>query len=705
MKRLDPRTMMPVLLGLAIGLGLGEPRADDGAAERTRPRYQREAADRPTAAKPRPASLPEALRLEVRVEAGEREVVTGEKRTAHRRVPRGLRSDLRADAARAADWAAREVALRIGRLEYYRAGFHSGLRMALDDERLGAWDFRQGLRLGRRDRDARRIGRVEGTRAAEEEAVAAARKQVERQFLDLRREPRFLPRWQTPGYAPATAWAVAPELAEVFAETPLPAGSAFNRRFAEAFDSWRFDPFRLYGCDSHTVFFDARWDAVDRAFDLWLSDWRRSRAYRQLRTREERERFEQLFRAEFHRRLARRFDAEVQPAYAAGFNDGWRYGARVSFEWNFRLGYTEGFDHAATAAASAAFVEAFGIAFERGYDLAFSEWMESARPDILEAVLLDADDDGIFQPGESFRVECELANYGGAAGAFELRLSGGRLNRGLSTRVRLAGREVTRLELPAEAVIDARTPARTSTSVTLEIAERSLRLPLLVSHPLEFEGRAALAGIDALAGRARVEVRVVNRSRRAVAAVVDLTRIDRDGPGDRAALGRLLPGSAATATFSLSGIDPLDLIAGRTALRLEALGNGALHDAQTIRLPDLAVDLTSDDLLRYMIALSGDSCATHEEILEARMLMLRRMRADWNRAVRASGNPYKRDYRLRRGETALGELVDTWAREQARVTRPEVFAGLGSEIEMLAGELPGVHPFLRKYMRRLARRL
>jgi hypothetical protein len=100
-----------------------------------------------------------------------------------------------------------------------------------------------------------------------------------------------------------------------------------------------------------------------------------------------------------------------------------------------------------------------------------------------------------------------------------------------------------------------------------------------------------------------------------------------------------------------------------------------------------------------------DPNASAADILEARRMMLRRLRVDWKAAVRASGNPYKRDYRSWGGATALGALVVACRDERSRMASPEVFDGLGREIETLARELPGIHPFLRKFVRKLARRI
>ena len=58
-----------------------------------------------------------------------------------------------------------------------------------------------------------------------------------------------------------------------------------------------------------------------------------------------------------------------------------------------------------------------------------------------------------------------------------------------------------------------------------------------------------------------------------------------------------------------------------------------------------------------------------------------------------------------RARTALGDLVELYRREAETAERPEVFEGLSGEILELSEFLPGAHPLLRKYLRRLAEEL
>ena len=71
----------------------------------------------------------------------------------------------------------------------------------------------------------------------------------------------------------------------------------------------------------------------------------------------------------------------------------------------------------------------------------------------------------------------------------------------------------------------------------------------------------------------------------------------------------------------------------------------------------------------------------------------------------ARGNPYRRDRKRAGAETALGGLVSVFRDHRASFAEPRVFTDLVPQIETLAADLPGAHPFLRSQMKKLARQL
>ena len=119
----------------------------------------------------------------------------------------------------------------------------------------------------------------------------------------------------------------------------------------------------------------------------------------------------------------------------------------------------------------------------------------------------------------------------------------------------------------------------------------------------------------------------------------------------------------------------------------------------------MATDLGSRDLLLYMVDLARSSRAPRQDVAEARALFLERMKADWERACAADGNPYKRDVENGSATTALGDLARTIKNERRGFTSRDVFQGLGDDIASFAEELPGAHPLLRKWMKKLAKQV
>ncbi len=680
--------------------------------ERIRPRYQRDGAVREAFAHAPDATLPEELRLAVPEQTEDSQGAVqalGDAGATRRRTgtptsdDASPRTDLDDRARAAASWSANEIAATTGRLEYYRAGVHRGMRVALSDERLGEWDYLQGMRLGRRDPEARRVGFEAGALAARDTARERAGKQVADQFMDLSRDPQRAPDFTAPAWAAAGGWAAPVTLVQVFEELPPRSFPGLGGRLDYAFRGWSRDPWSLYECSHHRDFHDAGWKDPHRAFDLWRA--RHAGRWFERLGRADRERFRDVFESEFAYRLRFAFERHLARAFDEGFEDGWNYGAFLAYEWAFRRGYNEGFDAAARNAADVTFGREFAPAYAGFYDAAFEEWSHSARPGIVGVTLVDGDDDGVFEPGEALTARYELANYGGRPGTFAASLGGGVLESDSRGEVSLPARRIAGGELGAPARIDPRTAVHTRTELLFEVAGLTQRVPLRVSYPLEFAGEPAIEHVDALGGSALVSAHVLNASRRPVRGLVSLARVDGYDLSDEVDLGRIEPGRERRVSFTLDGLRTLDLLAGRVDVRLEAHDGQRLHDSSGARAPNLSLDLGNRALLSFLVALGRDRTAGDDEVAEAQRLMLDRLRVDWRAAVRSRGNPYKTDRTKGTTRTALGDLVQTYRRERRSLVNPDVFEDLQIEILELSSELPGTHPFLRKNLRKLAREL
>jgi hypothetical protein len=147
------------------------------------------------------------------------------------------------------------------------------------------------------------------------------------------------------------------------------------------------------------------------------------------------------------------------------------------------------------------------------------------------------------------------------------------------------------------------------------------------------------------------------------------------------------------------------LIGAESRWRVSAVRGEQVDDSREISMAPVATDLTNPDLMDFMIALAHTPEISRSDIKDSRALMMQRLAADWERAAHASGNPYKRDYDNEGAETVLGQLVRVTEGGGRAFASPQVFAGMKDDVEALSDDLPGAHPLLRKWMKKLAKRL
>jgi hypothetical protein len=608
-------------------------------------------------------------------------------------------------AYRAGEGMAHEAAEVWGRRECWRAGFARGVDGALDDPRVGARDHEDGLKSGRSDPRVRALGEHFAKEAADGPAASDAEARVRGQFMDLSREPgrdREGPPPQAPVPAFAGPFASEPALEDVFDAYPFARTPGLSNESRRAVAAWRLPPAAFARGDRMARAYDANWKDPAAAFAIWQERQGRGSPWFLL-TGEERGRFRAAFDDGFERMLASIDLAAARDAWRAGFSDGWRYGALVHGEWAYRKGFAEGFDAGVGEAASIVFPYVYARAYDAAYDQRFNEWSRSAHPGIAGVRLSDETGDGIFEPGERVLVESELVNYGGGEGTFELIASGRRLGAPAPVDVRLSGRGpvpgVTRLALR----IDDGMPVRTRTAVTVSLADARADAPLYVSRPLEIEGSPSLAA-DRLGGRVTLTFVVSNASRRDVRAVVRVEPLTGARDPREQDLGLVPSGATGQAAFTFTGIHPLDLIGGTSRWRAVVIRGGTTDDEREVRIDPVATDLSNPDLMDFMVALAKTPGVSRSDVQDSRVLMMDRLRADWERAVDASGNPYKRDFESEGIETALGQLVRVTQGGARSFASPQVFEGLDAAVASLADELPGAHPLLRKWMKKLAKR-
>jgi hypothetical protein len=591
--------------------------------------------------------------------------------------------------------------MEVGRAEYLKAGVYDGMRAAVNNDYIGRWDYQQGLQIGSNDREARRVGSEAGTYAAEEQALAAAEDQVEQQFRDLGRKPRRTPQSEPPWYEPAPEWIAEPQLAEVFEEV---GGSSYRyTNLNEVLRRYRMNAWDLYQYRDYSQVLDHDWYKPSRAFKYWRKDSSRSATYRGLPKGVFQKRFEAVFQDSYGKYLSRYFDRHVQPAYNEGYRSGWDYGSQIAYEWSFRNGYSQGFNETATAAAQQSYGANYVGAYLRSYDEAFDRWMNHPHPEVIALSLREANDDGIFEPGEEIFADYELVNYGGGAGDLTVQLQGPDL-KPVSETVRVPARDYLRNPAPIRTLIDRTARTRSLSLVDLIAGDHRRSADLLVSYPLEMAGGPLMVVRDNLAGRVGFEVQVSNQSRKPLPGMVEVSVGDGYSINEQRHMRSVDPGDTIVSQVDLE-LRPLDLISGGVGVQFTVYGRGSVHDEALYQIEGVALDLGNRDLVRHMVAMSRSPVVSSDDVQTVHDLMLQRLRIDWEAAVQADGNPYKDDSKRKTRRTALGDLVQTFLEQRDQMQRPDLFTGLSHSIEKLAKDLPGAHPFLRRYVKRLARQL
>jgi hypothetical protein len=236
------------------------------------------------------------------------------------------------------------------------------------------------------------------------------------------------------------------------------------------------------------------------------------------------------------------------------------------------------------------------------------------------------------------------------------------------------------------------------------VADDRQSLPIYVSRPLEIEGQTVVEA-EPLAGRARLVLTIANRSRKPLRGEATLAALDGASGGDRTDILSIPAGGTARMEAAYDGMRPLDLLGGAARWQAAIHHDGIADDTQLVTIAPASTNLADPDLVTYMVELARSRQPSRRDVAEVRALMLDRMRVDWDRACAANGNPYKLDYEEGSAATALGELVRAVGAAHGSFGNREVFAGLGSDIAALASDLPGTHPLLRKWMKKLAKRV
>ena len=603
--------------------------------------------------------------------------------------------DLYQEASRAAEWAADWQVEYEGLPEFYRAGVWNGLHDAFERATRRGSAFDGGVSDGERDPRAEQAGSQEAEKAARARGRREGREAVESEFRDLSREPRRNPRIPDEPLPEGLLRVGEPQVEDVIADVRIGSYLSFPH-----FDRY-LDPLQLFRASSWREVFDSSWDSDRRAFDHWRdrgddSLWDRL-------SRPEQDYFRRTFMEQLDYWRSRELRSDADDAWREGYDDGWDYGADLGAELVYRQGYHQGFLDTATAVAEDVWADLYPRTFEQTYRDAYQDWASSARPEIESARIFDANDDGIFEPGEELRLALEVANFGGASARLPLAAEGEAIEPAAGARpLEMRRRERAKAELKLRIGRDV-TP-RTRASVRVSAGDAENETPLYVSRPLELGGPATYGELSSLRGSASLEAMVWNRSTKAVAGgSLDVFVGERQISGPK--LAPLGPQESRRVPLEVGGLDGLAMLEGFAEVRLELRGRDAAQDQLVQRLPALGLDLASRELEDFWLeAVYGEIAPSRAETVRLVELWARRMEADWEIQRAASGNPYKDDLQGG-GRTALGRLVSAPLADRRPARRPELQEALAKRLKALSDKLPGTHPFLRASFKKLAGKL
>jgi hypothetical protein len=687
--RIGSLLSLAALTALFVALGAGNLAAGDALNTR------RGKSDRPKVAEPTAPQPPQALRRTAEtpvVTQTQAETSTAPDPAARERQARS--AELHAYARAAAE----DHIRRVGVQQYYRTGVWRGMRDALADPSIGVWDHRIGRQAGRLDPRARRNGREIGEQQAAELAEMLAADRVAEQFHQLHEKPVFDDRAPRAGLGPESLPpVVAPTLELILSELSFARFS--SRRLSAAFAGTDWTPGTLYGCDRFDRVYRGDWRDTTHAWNRWRERPTHRRWIDGFRFAANRQWAERAFREHFNHELDRLWEPLLLHAWEEGFDEGFEFGAWARYEMAWREGFAIGSAEATERAAGKIFDDRFPLHYEDSYARTFDAWSSEPRIELDDIVFTDADDDGVFSPGEQLTAEVRLINYGGAAGETAVDLDGKSLQRSAFTRSRVAARSRAEDAFRMTATIDPAAAVRRDESLELGVGDRITDLPFRVAWPLEFANPAAVLGLDPVAGTLDLEIPVTNISRRSRGAKLALEGFNVT---QTVSIDRLEAGATQTVRFSIDGLAGSRLLDGSSGFSWSLTAEGNEQDRRQQRLPNYATDLNSPWLTQYLEALASGPRPDPVELQRVHALAWQRLESDWRRAIRRKNNPYKRDLKKNDNLTEVGDWV---RRSQRGSGRSEVWSGLGDLIVTRADTLPGAHPLLRKWLRKLAREI
>ncbi len=387
---------------------------------------------------------------------------------------------------------------------------------------------------------------------------------------------------------------------------------------------------------------------------------------------------------------------DLKGIFKTSFVNAYAYYVNYYFSQNFfvnmdegqRVGESIGKQVGIRYAQSSAEVKAFNAKFRRdekaAYDSVYSnayktsfggtyqDYATNPKPEIDSFEIVDETDDGIIQPGERVGVVFKVKNFGLANTSAQAILDGAQ-NPIASPAYALPGLKTTLIRTPMIASMSSDIHSSANVSLGLHVYGKgfntitALRTAQVIRQvtPVSIDVNPIVAE-----GKANVTVTVKNNSRIASSSSVRVVLTDSAGRSFEQNIGIVNANQNATATFNLSGYNPLDLIKG----------NGIGVKAQMF-LGELAVDELDGTIftrqpesdLPSALALAAQNPANQNLALSLMNELVERIRVETTQIER-------RGYKDQPGSTYLyGALLSLRSRVQADSAKA-IYAQLAGQI-------------------------
>ncbi|MFZ4715017.1 MAG: hypothetical protein ACOYL6_14955 [Bacteriovoracaceae bacterium] len=343
--------------------------------------------------------------------------------------------------------------------------------------------------------------------------------------------------------------------------------------------------------------------------------------------------------------FAKEFKKGVNLGQLHGEAVGTQLGKRVAFGRGLIAAFNKKFEDSATQT----YQNAYKGSFMNSFNGAFDEYSKNPKLDMIPMeggstlVLTGTDDDGVLQPGEAFSLKFKMKNMGGVGTDLKGILAGDILDaKPVSGNInKLMIKEYDTVE--AVGLVDGRLQSGDQANISLTVNGISKALNIVVTKLVRMTASPSFE-TDTLNGRATVSILAKNVSTIETPAHISAqATIDGKIVGEMN-VGKLAAGQATRLDLKIANIDPMDLIAKDTPVKVTLIMGGIVLETQNIVLK---AKNSNKDLVNYVAGLANgkgmipSTTSIQDRLTDASKLLVARNRAELTNNKK-TGNIWKK---------------------------------------------------------------